>query len=230
MQSKQPTATLREQFRMFSGILRPVNFQKIFLIPYPRDPWRWVAPQIVRLDAPKVVLVVKCAHIVQHYVNVETWCRDSAPGVFGAQTYLRRECEPRPSRAAKISKPLRLGDMSRDCYTILKVGNFFFVTVVFQTVRDSLEINSVRARVYRSEEDGSKAPKPVVDLDYTELPVTLVLHDWNNFEYHVTWQNHNRATDTKLCKYICRNPDVETELNIVHCISHNGLGRVSDVH
>lgn len=227
MQSKQATVRFHNRFKMVSehlGSDRPVDFRKITVVPCQKDPlplWK---------DAPLVILVVKCAEIVQHTVTVETWYRDSAPSVLAGQAYLRRECEPRASRAAKSSTTVRQGDPSKDCYTILKLGNFLFMTVVVQTVRDCLHINSVRGRVYYIAKDGIVAPTPVVDVDYTEMPVRMLLHDCDDIEYQVTWQNPNRATDGKTCKYICRPLDVETELNLVHCILEYGRERVSDVH
>ena len=224
MSGKQPTAMLNNQFDIVSehmGTDRPVDFRKTIVVPCQKDPlplWK---------DAPLVILDVKCAQIVQHIVPVEIWYRDSAPSVLSGLTYLRREYEPRGLLTGSWKKPtwdatMQEGDPSRECYTSLKIGNFLFIAVVVQTVRGILHINSITGRVYYIAKDGSVAPKPVVDVDYTEMPVRMLLHDCDDIEYQVTWQNPNRATDSKTCKYICRPPDVETELNIVHCISEYG--------
>lgn len=224
MQSKQPTARFHHRFEMVSehlGSDRPVDFRKVIVVPCQKDPlplWQ---------DAPLVLLGVKCAQIVQHIVPVETWYRDSAPSVLSGLTYLRREYEPRGLltgswKKPKRDAPMQEGDPSKECYTCLKLGNFLFISVVVQTVRGILHINSITGRVYYIAKDGSVAPKPVVDVDYTEMPVRMLLHDCDDIEYQVTWQTDSKATDSMTCKYIRRPPDVETDLNIVHCISEYG--------
>lgn len=123
---------------------------------------------------------------------------------------------------ARISAPVAEGDSSKDCYTIIKVGDFLLVTVVVQTQRAcTMYINSARARVYRVVGE-SVVQKPVVDVDYTELPFTINLHEGDKHMVTVTWDNPHPAQDSKMHKYISRSLDVETELNIMHCIAQFG--------
>lgn len=124
--------------------------------------------------------------------------------------------------------PLSYEDPSRGCYRILKVGGFFFVTIVVSRKRGTLSFNSARALVYRMAPDGvSVDTQPVENKDFTELPYSVELRDISDDVYHVKWELFNAPTDTDTMKYISEGVDNETAQDVLRCMAHYGLAAPS---
>ena len=115
---------------------------------------------------------------------------------------------------------------SLECYTIVRIGCFLFVTVVVKTDRGEKRINSARARVYKIADERLQE-QPFIDKDFKELPFaddgnhvpSLDLPDDNYQIYHVTWKRRGPQNDTKSDVYISCGLDAESEQNILHSIT-----------